>query len=231
MDLELQDVIREVAMQLCGLGTEVSAIRSENSPSLIFPSKRSAGTETTSAVRVSEAEARLLFALALSRRSVPFAIEVPTTQLYSFKGSTAMSARIDLVAYAPDAAIPGNLYRHLDVEFKAHNAPPESIRKDLEKLLREGQDGLWFHVLQNIDSRTLHALLAKFHAGLEALGSVRGASNRQLTIAMVVLGKRLLLFRTIDVQTDSSRALGFEYVVRRGRVKVLNPNGWCVEDL
>lgn len=198
--------------------------------SLVFPAKRP-GKFGAVAVRMSEAEARTLFAIALSRRSVPFAIEVPTSQQYSFKGATPMSARIDLVAYGPRGDSIGTLRRSLGIEFKAHNPPPESIRKDLEKLMREGHDGLWFHVLRNIDSVTLDALLAKFRRGLEDLASARAACRAQLTIALVVLEKRLFLFRTVDSQQDWSSALRLGYVVRRGRVEVSDDNGWSVEAL
>jgi hypothetical protein len=230
MDTAFQQILREVAVQLCGLGTELSAELPSSAPSLVFPAKRPRKSGAAG-VRVSEAEARTLFAIALSQRSVPFAIEVPTGQQYSFKGATPMSARIDLVAYGPLGDSTGALRRSLGIEFKAHNPPPESIGKDLEKLMREGHDGLWFHVLHNIDSVTLDVLLAKFRRGLEDLASARAACRAKLTIALVVLGKRLFLFRTVDSQQDWSCALRLGYVVRRGRVEVRDVNGWSIEAL
>lgn len=135
MDTGFQQILREVAVQLCDLGKELSAKLPSRGPSLVFPAKRPSkfGVAT---VRVSEAEARTLFAIALSRQSIPFATEVPTSQQYSFKGATPMSARIDLVTYRPSEDANGAMRRSLGIEFKAHNPPQESIRKDLEKLMR-----------------------------------------------------------------------------------------------
>ena len=213
-------------------GTEVSCAPAQNSTSLIFPSKRPAAEETTSVVRVSEAEARLLFALALNRRSLPFAIEVPTTKRYSFKGTTPMSARIDLVAYSHSSSAPGNaLIRNLAVEFKAHNPPQESIRKDLEKLIREGHDGLWFHILKNIDSGTLRSIFTKFRTALETLVSAPEHANRELIVAFVVRAKRLLFFRTVDVRADLGRVFDLDYFIHQSRVEVRDANGWHVEAL
>ena len=230
MDNAFQQIPREVAVQLCDLGTELSAELPSSAPSLVFPAKRPG---KFGAVAVPHVRSRS--SNAFRDRAQPairsLAIEVPTSQQYSFKGATPMSARIDLVAYGPRGDSIGTLRQSLGIEFKAHNPPPESIRKDLEKLMREGHDGLWFHVLRNIDSVTLDALLAKFRRGLEDLASARAACRAQLTIALVVLEKRLFLFWTVDSQQDWSSALRLGYVVRLGRVEVSDDNGWSVEAL
>lgn len=90
---------------------------------------------------------------------------------------------------------------------------------------------MWFHVLRNIDSATLEAFLAKFRLGLEDLAPIRAAWRAQLTIALVVLEKRLFLFRTVDSQQDWSSALRLVYVIRRGKFEVKDVNGWSVEVL
>ncbi len=58
---------------------------------LIFPTKRD-GT-----VRISEQEAKLLFVLHLaSDQRFLFAVETPTVETYKQKGTTPISARVDL---------------------------------------------------------------------------------------------------------------------------------------
>jgi hypothetical protein len=169
MDAMLHEVSREVVSQLCSLGSERSFMDREHLPSLVFPLKRSDSRGGGATIRVSEAEARLLFSLELSKCTIPFAVEAPTFQQYSFKGTTPMSARTDLLVYTRAPDTPGGLHRHVGIKFKAHNAQTESIRKDLEKLLREGHDGLWFHILQNIDSRTLVSFFGKLRSALEGM--------------------------------------------------------------
>lgn len=225
------DISREVAVQLCDLGTEHAFVLGENKPCLVFPASRQKNQGRASSIRVSEAEARLLFSLSLSKRSMPFAIEAPTSQRYSFKGSTAMSARTDLLVYVPATDTPGGLHRDLCVEFKAHNAPPESVRKDLEKLLREGHDGLWFHVLRNIDSGTLGSLFGKFRRALKKMASESAKCKCELSFVFVVTGKRWMASRSIKPSVDPASAFALSYRVRRGQVEVSDSNGWHVETL
>lgn len=231
MDDALLQVLREVAVQLCSLGTEQSTALPTNAPSIVFPARRpGAMPGVGSGVRISEAEARTLFAVGLTRRGIPFAIEVPTMQQYCFKGTKPRSARIDLV-YASMKSSSNQLRRLRGVEFKAHNPSAESIRKDVEKLLREGHDGLWFHVLRDVDSGSIGALLTKLRGALEIMVSECAAFRSELAVAIVVVEKRLLLWRTVDVRAGWSDALRLGYGVRRGRVEVNDRNGWCVEAL
>lgn len=225
------DISREVAVHLCDLGTELAFSPGKNNPCLVFPANRPATQGGAFSIRVSEAEARLIFSQCLSKRSIPFAIEAPTFQRYSFKGSKAMSARTDLLVYVPVADTPGGLHRDLGVEFKAHNAPPESIRKDLEKLLREGQDGLWFHVLRNIDSGTLGSLFKKFRQAFKKMASESAKCKCELSFVFVVTGKRWMACRSIKPSMEPARAFDLSYQVRRGKIEVSDSNGWHIETL
>src|SRR5262249_3502563 len=105
----------------------------------------------------------------------------------------------------------GPMSRRLAVEFKAHNAKLSSIRKDLEKLLREDSDGLWFHVLENIDSGTVPTLLKKFEASFTALERHCMACRHSLTLAFLVVEKRFWLTRTLSSsQLSAELDLTFE---------------------
>lgn len=199
MDLDLQAISRQVALDLCRLRSESNLPVAGVGPRLVFPAYRvTAGAPPRR--RVSEAEARILFCLALSAHGLPFAVEVPTAEQYKFSGSTLMSARTDVVVYGPNH--PSS--RRLGVEFKAHNPDEKSIRKDLEKLLREKCDGLWFHVLENVDSGSLRTLLKKFSVAFAKLQPFCVTCPHSLTLAVVVLEKRFWL--TQEVPPLNSRA-------------------------
>ena len=79
-----------------------------------------------------------------------------------------------------------------------------------------------------VDSGTLDALLVKFRLALEIMASECATCRTELTVAVVVLEKRLLLLRAVNIQTDWRGALRLGYVVRRGRVELNDVNGWCV---
>jgi hypothetical protein len=95
--------------------------------------------------RLSEQETRLLFAFHLERLKQFYGIEVPTTRKYRQKGRTYTAARSDLAVFC--SADPAD--RLMNIELK-NGEPHDFYRKDLEKLLCEGTNGLWF---QSVDKR------------------------------------------------------------------------------
>ena len=229
MDPDTRAIARQVALELCEIQSEPHPPKSVNSTSLVFPSYRPNTLNGSQRARVSEAEARVLYCLALGNLKLPFAVEVPTTQQYAFSGTTKMSARTDLVVYASRRDASPTLVRDLAIEFKAHNPRVEAIRKDLEKLLREQCDGQWFHVLQNADSKTIPALMAKF---TQAIGDLRGLWQEcihTLTLCAVVNEKRFWLYRTFVPAHDSTPDLSIEYEVRGKKIVVRDAKGWDFE--
>ena len=57
----------------------------------------------------------------------------------------------------------------VNVEFKAHNPTQESYDKDIEKLIKEGVCGNWFHLLKNTNNRTMKSLNFKFKSALNRI--------------------------------------------------------------
>jgi len=226
---ETRAIARQVALELCDIQSESHPPERFNNSSLVFPTYRPHATNGLQRARVSEAEARVLYCLALANLKLPFAVEVPTSERYTFSGTTTMSARTDLVVYSAPPNAPQGLVRNLAVEFKAHNAPVAAIRKDLEKLLREHCDGLWFHVLHNADSRTIPALMEKF---AQAIGDLRDPWQKcghTLALCVVVLQKRFWLYRTLTPNHDSAPDLALEYGVQGKKIVVRDAKGWAFE--
>jgi hypothetical protein len=190
LDQYLEDLMNRVCTDLARM------YRSEE-PSeygLIFPNKRD-GT-----VRISEQEAKLLFIqhLTMDRRFL-FSVETPTVETYQQKGTTPMSARVDLTLFGPDRKPVAH------IELKAHNCTVEAVRKDLEKLLREKTAGMWFHTLQQADRRTLAALSGKFRTAFSLLPECLRANDRSYLIAFFCLDDAVLNWQWLRFVGDHDR--------------------------
>ena len=176
----LENILEDILDKSCHLlhktREENSAILGGVSP-LVFPLKRS------DSARFSEQEARFACTAVIERMSglysqdVYYSVETPTEGLYSFSGTTAISASIDLSLYVPNSK--HELIRRSHIECKAHNPTPTSIHKDIEKLCGEQVTNpklechAWFHLLKNRDSATFQSLFEKFQGGFSSIKPVR----------------------------------------------------------
>lgn len=178
---ELETLNSRVARQLWSL----LDTKSENTASLIIPLKGKVA-------RISEQEARFVFCQVLADSRWYYSPETPTSLKYSFKsgGTKHLSARTDVTLY--ETRDPSS--KLVNIEFKAHNPPTESFRKDLEKLVREGLAGLWFHILKNFDSATFPSIFAKLRDSFHKLELYLkdGQDERLLLFCFCVLEKRRL---------------------------------------
>ena len=151
--------------------------RRAGGPSLIFPTTRDG------ARRVSEQESKILLSRWLEREEVPHSVETPTVESYQQKGRTPLSGRIDVTVHGsrkPDDRI-------LNVELKKCPADEEAFRKDFEKLLREGTDGLWFHTLDKAQTRTWWTVEGKIGSAFETERRHLDAASHSLSFAFCVL--------------------------------------------
>jgi hypothetical protein len=151
---------------------------------LIFPRKRDGS------LRISEQEPKHLF-LQNARADGRFcySVETPTTQTYCQKGTSGMSARVDLTLVGrPEQP-------SVNIELKAHNCGTENIRKDLEKLVRENTMGVWFHTLEKGDRFQVQSFLGTFRTAFGQLSAYLGASNTSYLISICSLEARLLYWR------------------------------------
>jgi len=129
------------------------------SPRLIFPVNRINGE-----IRISEQEARILYCNILNNLNYFYSIETPTKETFQQTGNTPLSALFDLSIYK---FIDGSFEKKVNIELKAHNPALKNFSKDIEKIIREGKDGNWFHVLKNIDKATLPSVFDKFISSLK----------------------------------------------------------------
>jgi len=183
---------------------------------LLFPSYRKGEN------RISEQEARFCFAAAVERGTeYLYSVETPTLETYSFTdGGGKISAQTDLTLWDLDGKA-----KEFDIEFKAHNPEPKSIEKDIEKLVREKTDGVWFHLFKNIDQGTFPALAGKFEEALLKHGQTR---EKDLLFAVCVLEKKIGLLGTLPAIATSQSSL--DAFFNDGSALIKNPTLGTVGD-
>lgn len=158
------------------------------SPRLIFPEKR-----INNEIRISEQEARILYCSILNNLNYFYSIETPTNETYQFTGKTPLSALSDLSVYTYNN---NKFEKEANVEFKAHNPTIANISKDIEKMIRERKDGNWFHVLKNVDEKTLPSVFKKFVSSFE-IHKGKG-SKKFILFCICILEKKFSIIKHFD---------------------------------
>lgn len=153
---------------------------------LVFPHKGN------NVIRVSEQELRFVMTHLLGKcnyLNLNYAIEVPTEEKYTFKGSNKRSASTDLALY-------DGINKVLNIELKANNPTQASVDKDIEKLTNENVHGAWCHILENEDSGTLKSILKKIEVAFDNAFKKHGKpSKKPLFFSFLILNKRVLISR------------------------------------
>jgi len=200
------------------------------SPRLILPKRRSGE------IRISEQESRILYCGLLNTLNYYYSIETPTEDVYQQNGKTSQSASSDLSLYEYD----GKKFKKVaNVEFKAHNPDKEQIRKDIEKIIKEGITGNWFHTLKNIDGGTLPSVFKKFIYSFKECSSLIGADKGvSILFCFCVLDKKWACIK--HFMYDSSKAsfenyldnfFSLDYFVKSGKIEVIDGKGWSLISL
>lgn len=147
-----------------------------------------------------------------------------------------MSAQTDLTLYAR------NRQPILNVEFKAKGFSTSarslfSIKKDLQKLLREPIAGMWFHILEAVDNSTIPKLFGAITKSLfETVEEFhKDIKKTQLIFHFCILKQRFSLHKHImlnlenDLLDELNRQFDFSYTVDRSSlIDVHDDNGWFV---
>ncbi len=127
----------------------------ESEERLIFPNKIQA---TGNIKRVSEQELRFLFIeeFKIKYPELYYSIETPTEEKYKFGNNyedIVKNAYIHKTSASIDMCVLGrknDIYKRLlNIEFKHKNTKDKNIGKDILKLVREKQNGVFIHLLNN----------------------------------------------------------------------------------
>ena len=199
---------------------------------LLFPRyrKKKDGKEKED-LRVSEQEARFVFVEALcTDGQFRYSVETPTDKRYQFKGKKkAISAQTDLTVYDLERC------RLCNVEFKAGGISARAkskdpIFKDVQKLMREPVWGLWFHLLESTESKTITELLKVIREGICKVRSefeCKCLASPGLTIHVCVLKQGFSLQKSVSLcEAERNLHLDCLHVSREELLKVKNLNGW-----
>ncbi len=198
----------------------------------IIPQKRD------SSYRLSEQEFRIATINAIQcyndlNLDLYFSVETPTHETHMISGDTPMSARFDLSLFEQN----DDGYKKVaDIEFKSHNATKHNIIKDLHKLIKEGNTGAWFHVLQNCDSGTLKSLFDKFACSLLDLtqpGSYGLKPEKEILFVFLVVDRRLMISKILTPfqLSNPTHCFSIDYQQMLATQSNHNVNDWMISKL
>ena len=197
---------------------------------LVFPRYRD------KRLRVSEQEARFAFVEALCQGPFRYSVETPTDKLYKFTGKKCLSAQTDLAVH--DAS---GKCRICNVEFKeggispSNNSKISAIYKDVQKLLSEPRWGLWFHILERVNSETIPHFLNVIAQQIKKVQNdcelSVGEKSKGLTLHVCVLKPSFSLQKdvplsSIDISNDAKLLKQYLNVSSPELTKVENLNEW-----
>jgi len=164
---------------------------------LIFP-KTSKGK-----IRVSEQEARQSLISNLIGTPFNFSVETPTVGEYGPSGNGKRNALTDLTLYADTKPC-------MNIEFKSGNTSPKRcnkkhINKDIEKLVLEEVNGLWFHVLETANNKGISYLWDTIKGELKSIVKSKPIKNKLLVFHCCVLKEGYSVQTSILLNEDGHK--------------------------
>lgn len=226
--VKLVEDIFEINQRVCSTLWDISinGLSKGLSPRLILPQKRNGE------IRVSEQEARIIYCSILNTLNYFYSIETPTTEIYQQTGSKPISASSDLSLYRERN---DQFHKVMNIEFKAHNPAQEQIRKDIEKLIRESIAGTWFHVLKNVDSRTIPVLFEKMKESLLQCERFLGNTGLSCIFCFCVFEKPWACMKDFhynskkeNFQEYLNSFFALDYSVQNKKIEINNEHNWNI---
>jgi hypothetical protein len=225
---KLIEIAKKVALGLFKMKDEFSDDASGKN-GLIFPCKDRKR-------RISEQEARFLFAIELQKSGIVFSVETPTEKKYKFedKAKSESSGSIDVTIYGIGN---NSSIRSINVEFKAHT---KFCSNDFEKLINEKEDGVIFHILNAVDTGTLicdkkstKGVLSHYREDLKRLISNKKVifnNDKKLTFFICSIKSEFLLYKEFVKddwdKIDSFFKLGYKRIKGSAKLELTDPRGW-----
>lgn len=242
---DLKTICINTAVKLFDINSDNTTVK------LVFPYYRNKNKK-----RISEQEARLTFISELNNFDVFYAIEVPTTKKYSgfangqptLNDKQGISASFDLCLFDEK---PLNNNKHpnsINIEFKAHNVECNHIEKDLLKLFAENGDGLFFHLLEKVDGKTLnvgfnkknksneYGIFSKYKISFNNITSnvkMKNKNNHSIMFFVVSLNPKFILSKKISksqlLNNKTGKIFKIEYLCDNNssnKISISDTNGW-----
>jgi hypothetical protein len=193
--MTIDKIIKNVAADLAKMYHKPNGI------ALAFPRLRDGK------IRISEQESKILFSKYLFENNITFSIEAPTSGTY---GAQQKSARPDMLIYKNSDA------QDTEWMIELKRGPHEKgIRNDFKKMIKEGQNCLWFLTLEN--SSEIAKLPERMNKILkEEIAQHKGVHTWK--IAMIVLKTGILYFKEILLIGDTFESINNIEAFSKGKV-------------
>jgi hypothetical protein len=211
---------------------------------LVFPTY-STKKDNANEIRVSEQEARFAFVETIvsgNYDDYAYSVETPTSKKYKFTGESEESAQTDLSLYDNNISH-FNDTPILRIEFKEGGISLDrkdrsDVTKDVEKLLREPDDGLWFHLLKSTYKTTITNLFEVFRTDmLKVYNKYKDdIKDKEIIFHICVLRPEFSVCKKFEVNESSFTEaylkdfFQFDYSVEKGKlIKPESNNGWNIK--
>ncbi len=222
--------------------SNINHYKSIISPKLIFPSK----LEDSSKVSVEEAQ--VIYISLLNQTNYYYSLEAPTKALYSRDGKLPRISSIDLSLYSLvlekdlEAGVEkGRFVLDKNIEFKSGQPDYKAFMNDLEKLLIEGYDSTWIHLLNDANSGDINHLFRKFIASFTHLQQNKVINISDLNDNVVldfyvnIQDKKCALLKRFYInkykqngQIYVNNFFDIKYDVENGKIEIEDSNDWTV---
>lgn len=209
---------------------------------LIFPKKIQAkGTKHKN--RISEQELRLLFIEEFKKTNPElfYSIETPTGYKFNLGKSyenikfddEGQSASLDMCIFERTLDV---YERILNIEFKHKNILIKNIGKDVLKLIKENQNGVFIHLLENTNTGTLcnkkeTGVFNKFYKSFSDFQAFWSNNDKSIQLIIISLKKGFLIHRKIN-KADLNNLKDIFFIENDCRnIKDIKGNGWQIETI
>jgi hypothetical protein len=185
---------------------------------------------------VSEQELRLLFVeeFKIKYPNLFYSIETPTVGKFKL-GNSYDTIRTDLKGQSAShdmcifERILDQYKRILNIEFKYRNSGIKNTGKDILKLMKEEQNGVFIHLLENTNSGTLISVFEKLYRSFYDFQAHWSNENKSLELVILSLKQKKLIYCRIH-KADLIH-LKEIFLVEKGSGNILSFKGgnWRVE--
>lgn len=199
--IDIFEISKTVLFRLSKMNYEKQG--GDSSEQLIFPLKIQAQGKTLKN-RVSEQELRLLFIeeFKIKYPNLFYSIETPTVGKFRV-GKKYDTIRTDLEGQSASHdmcvfdRVSDKYKRILNIEFKHRNSDIKNTGKDILKLMKEEQDGVFIHLLENTNSRTLISVFKKLYKSFYDHQANWDNKNKSIELVILSLKQKKLIYARI----------------------------------
>lgn len=195
--------------------------------------------------RISEQELRFLFVeeFKIEYPELFYSVETPTEKKYKFgdtyedivknKNTHKVSASTDMCVFKRNE-VDFKYERILNIEFKHENGALKNTAKDILKLTREKQDGVFIHLLKNTARDTVcndgkTGVFDKYLKAFLAFNDEWIDENKSIQLVLISLKENTLIYRKIN-KNDNFNSI-FSFNSANGNITDVNKNEWKIENV